>query len=519
MKKPLKQILQFISRYKYHFFTGLILLLAFILRFYNFDMRWSLGNDDSRDIAIAHEALRRHELPLTGSFSSAGPFVFGPFFYWFLMISYFLFPSLLTIPWILTVLVSVGTVAILMYCGKKLEGNNLALIVGLLTATSPQLVMRSLILGQHTFVGFMASAMVLCLLLFLEKKKLRYAFLVGLFIGGAINFHYQAINLLIFLVVILFISGKTLRFKLLAFLLAVTGVILALAPLFIWDSQQQFANVRNLLDYFLVGQYRLYVPNSWRLFLLTYFPNYWAFVAGGYNFVALITIIVVGGETIFAIIKKQFFQRRVFLIIPFLFLVLLNRYYKGERSEGYLLYFMPFIVLFTSFAIFTLFKTKKIIGKTFATLLFSLILFGNAFILPPIVFHVSTVPDFKQAIDALVEKFPHQRFVVYDYKASLSYYNQPLSLLLQQRDLIARDGMPIGIVCLEKCPRGYPVIIREGGWVLVDLRKEKNIKKEKFFWINVNPENMYDDLTGWLNKSQLRSSFSFQKYLTDKFHF
>src|SRR5205823_11570855 len=66
------------------------------------------------------------------------------------------------------------------------------------------------------------------------------------------------------------LPGKSLRFKFLAFISAVGGTLLSLSPLLIWDSQQHFANFNNILDYFLVGQYRLYVPNSWRLFIFNF---------------------------------------------------------------------------------------------------------------------------------------------------------------------------------------------------------------------------------------------------------
>jgi hypothetical protein len=514
-----ESVFQKIKKNKFLLLSLLIILLATIVRFYNFDARWGVSNDDTRDIMIAQEALRRHELPLIGSFSSAGPFVFGPFFYWFLMGSYILFPFI-TAPWIFTSFVSVITVGILLYCGKKIAGDNFALLVGLLTALSPQLVARSVILGQHTFVAFWTAAMILFFLLFLEKKKILFSFLIGICIGAGINFHYQTLNLLIFLPLLLFIPVRSFGFRVLALFVAGVGVLISLAPLLIWDSQQQFASFRNLLDYFLIGQYRLYVPNSWRLFIFDFLPSYWSFVIGGKSFIALATMGFVGVTMLVALIQKKLSSKLILLAIPFGLLLFLNRYYRGERSEGYLLYFLPFILIFTAYTLFVLFKSGRfvLVRRVMGIILLLGILGGNFHALMQIHGYRNNVPAFESLIDKLVAKYPDRKFVVYDYKATLAYYNQPLGALLSNRQLTDPKGMPIGLLCYMKCPT-YPMLVPYGGIYLGDLSKEKNIAKNKQTWVNVNPEGVYDDLIGWSKRHELKSTFHLQKYLTDKLHF
>jgi len=511
---------QTIIRNKFKLLFFAVLLLATIVRFYLFDLRWGVGNDDARDIMIAQEALRRGELPLIGSFSSAGPFVFGPFFYWFLMGSYLFLPFLMSAPWIFTGIVGVATVGILIYCGKKIAGNTFALLLGILAALSPQLVARSVILGQHTFISFWTSCTIFFLLLLLEKKKIVYGFFIGLCIGAAINFHYQALNLVIILPIILFLPLQSFKQRVLALLLASGGVIISLSPLLIWDSQQQFANFRNLFDYFLIGQYRLYVPNSWRLFVFSFLPSYWGFVIGGYKLIALVTMFVVCITTGILLIKKKLSNKILLLVVPFVLLLILNRYYRGERSEGYLLYFLPFILIFTAYTLYTLFQPGRfsVFKKLLATGLFAAIVLGNSAALAQIHAYRSSIPSFEKIIDALVKKYPNKKFVVYDYKTILAYHNQPLGALLSSRHLTDPHGMPIGFLCYVKCPR-YPMITPYGGIYLANLSEEKNIEKKNPRWINVNPEGVYDDLIGWSKRHELRSTFSVQNYLTSKLHF
>src|SRR5205823_1849730 len=102
------------------------------------------------------EALSRHELPLMGSFSSAGPFVFGPLFYWFIMFSFLIIPFTLQAPWILLIATGLIVVSIYGYIGRLIAGKNLSLIMAFLAAVSPQLINRSTALNQHSLIGFFA---------------------------------------------------------------------------------------------------------------------------------------------------------------------------------------------------------------------------------------------------------------------------------------------------------------------------------------------------------------------------
>src|SRR4030042_6926185 len=101
---------------------ALILLLAILLRFYRFPDRWFIFADMARDILVGREALRLHQLPLVGSFSSAGPFVFGPLFYWLISFSYLPSTNILILPWITMGIISIAFVWVMGQAGKKFGG-------------------------------------------------------------------------------------------------------------------------------------------------------------------------------------------------------------------------------------------------------------------------------------------------------------------------------------------------------------------------------------------------------------
>src|SRR3989344_6433268 len=103
-----------------------------------------------------------------GSYSSAGPFVFGPIFYWVLIVSYLILPFNLWSPLIIFVLIGILNVyLIILIC--KLINNKLAITCGLLAATSPQLISASTQLNQQTLVSILTTAAVLFLVLFWKK--------------------------------------------------------------------------------------------------------------------------------------------------------------------------------------------------------------------------------------------------------------------------------------------------------------------------------------------------------------
>jgi len=519
-----KKLLKIISQKKFEIIILIILLISTILRFYNYQNLWSLGNDNSRDIAIAREALSRHELPLIGSFSSAGPFVFGPLFYWVVMGSYIVLPFMFTAPFFVTALSGVLTVGVLMACGYLINGKRLTIIIGILTAFAPQFVMRSLVVGQHTYIAPAASLLFLMYILYWQKKKLIFAFLAGIFLGIALSFHYQAINLLIFFAAILLVPKISWAKRILGFLIMFLGFLLPSLPLLLWDSQQHFANIRNILDYFLLGQYRIYVPNSWKLFLFTYLPSYWGFVVGGTKTAALLLIGFTFIMVIITGVKKKISLIMYVFGVMFAVLLVLNRYYRGERSEGYLIYLAPFILLFTAWSIDKLFEfTTPVLSKkilpAFAVLILVGILIANTVQILPYYKSGSTVPVVLQTINYLTEKYPNTKFAVYDYRGQSSYMSQPLGLMLNAKNKSDPKGMSIGIVYWDKTTNHkFPVITTAGYNNVDNISKVKNRNRKPGDWIEVNQQNMYDDLIGWSKKHALTSTFSLPAYIQSRFH-
>ncbi|HUV47159.1 MAG TPA: hypothetical protein VMW29_03425, partial [Candidatus Bathyarchaeia archaeon] len=128
---------------RFCFLVLLILFLALVLRFYNFPRRFFIYSDQARDALVARGALQHRVLPQVGSFSSAGPFVFGPIYYWILMLAYFIAPNFMLSPWVLFVFLDLALVLVMVKIGQALWQEKGGLIAGLMTALSPALISTS----------------------------------------------------------------------------------------------------------------------------------------------------------------------------------------------------------------------------------------------------------------------------------------------------------------------------------------------------------------------------------------
>lgn len=497
----------------YKFLFLIILIVGTILRFYNFEGRVGIGGDAGRDAMIAAEALRRRELPLIGPFSSAGPFVFGPLFYWFIMLSYVLMLGVPYAPWIATSLVGAITVYVFYKIGELISGQKLALIMAFFSAISPQLVNRSLMLGPHTFVSISSGLLVLFFLLLQKTKKVKHAFFMGISLGIAVNMHYQAINLLLLVPAVIFLNLST-RDKFKGVLLAFIGFMLPSLPLIYWDYQQNFANINNILDYLLIAQYRIYVPNSWKLFLFSDFPSYWSFVIGGNKFLALFIFISSFLYFYFSLVMRKVTKPIAIIGLIFSFLMILNRYYHGERSEGYMIYFLPFIIIFSSLLISFLLSKKymKYLGVTVIVA----ISIGNFLNFYPALSTQTNTHNLNKLSETLTNKYQGQKFHFYDYKYLLYDNSVTLSFFFNSQDRIAENGIPIGVGCFnDHCPKNFKLITVYYSSPIYDLRNI-DLKKNRRIWIGVNQMDLYDDLMKWQKGSKLNSTFSLKNYIISK---
>jgi len=295
------------------------------------------------------------------------------------------------------------------------------------------------------------------------------------------------------------------------------GFLLPCLPILYWDMHQNFANVNNILDYLLIGQYRIYVPNSWRLFIFNFSPWYWSFVVGRFYAIALAVELLSVLSFVYLTLRKKL--KFDFIVLGSIFFILLfvNRFYRGERSEGYLLYLAPFILIFTSLLIGFFFETKKKYLKLIGVLILTVILVGNSITFVKS-YSTSSVSTNEKISKFLTKKFPNQKFHLYDYKDRYYVESMSLSLIMNFENKEDQNGIPLGFSCpFKSCPSKKVKPVLNSGILLLDLRNlDKNQLENDKIWGRRNQADIYNDLIGWSKTYSLTSSFSLKNYIMER---
>ncbi|MFH1832973.1 MAG: glycosyltransferase family 39 protein [Candidatus Levyibacteriota bacterium] len=487
------KLVQFAKKYWFEISVFLILIFAIFLRFYNYENRWGLAYDQARDVIVAKEAIRQFKIPLIGPFSSAGQFVYGPQWFWVLMFLVSVFPSSIITPWIILTLLYVAMVFLLIIIGKELGGKFFAVILGVLSAVSPAQISQSINLTSPSFVSILSVLSIYFLIKFLKDGKKLFYFLMSFCVGTAINIHFQALGLL-FLIPIAFIFGKR---SLKTLFSSVIGLMSPFIPLIIFDLSNKFFESRNLLDYYLYGQYRIYVPNRWLTYAGEYWPRAWSLIIGGEKIIGYLFMILVAFFILF-LFKKRENKKFMAVLLGFIFSFLTLRYYRGERYDAYLVFLHPFVLILSSWTIWRLFKLNKILAMLllFAAVFFSIKLEINE------IKNATNVTAFNSSslAKSIIETYPGKNFALYDHAFKSNSYSLPLALYLDKEGKLSDDGYRVGFGSKLNTV-DYPKIKNNKiGFDLRDLNTSSSAELQKNKWVLVNPSEIYKMTEDWYKK-------------------
>lgn len=470
----------------------LILLIALFWRFVNYNQRWVLNQDQARDTTIAIHAIRNQKLPLIGSPSSAGPFSFGPLYDWLVISSTILFPFT-SGPWVAFTLLSTSTVFVFFLIGKTHANKRLGIFMALIAAFSSAHIANAPDMLNTVIVAFFTSLAFLSLFKFHKKKELKYLIFLGFSVGTAINCHFQSLGLLSLLLLTTLINNSSLLKKIRFAIYQGTGLLLSFLPLIFFDINQNFVWIKSVLDYYLRGQNKFYIPVRWLTDLRDFWPQLWGqiitnFPSSGYFFLLLALI------SLFLLLKKKKQESFAWwtIVCSLLIQIVLIRYYKGVRSPEYLIAFQIYFIFFTSWSLWSIFKKQKIIGLALTSLVIITCTVSNL----KIIQQKSQAQLILSMRDDLFRHYPNTSFSFYT-KDGPDMVNLPVFYLLYREEKISNEGQKIG-TCRKKteniCPSAEKIITTNERYTLYNLSHLSVQELSQLGYKNYTSEKIYNRL-------------------------
>ncbi len=470
-----------------------IIIVAFILRFANYGNRWGLAYDQARDVIVAREAIRLHTIPLIGPFSSAGQFVYGPQWFWIIaLMSLIYLPSVLT-PWIVQTVLFIASILVIAAVGNELFDKKTGLVIALLAAVSPAQIQQSINLTSPSAISIFSILSVYFIVKFIKTNHMKYGFLAGFFIGTAITIHFQATGLAVLLPVALIFS-KSARDKIRYLIM---GFILPFIPLLIFDLRNNFFETKNITDYFLHGQYNIYIPKRWLTYAGSFLPSQWSNIISGNIVFGYLTMILAAGYFAYDAFRKRLDKPFLVFGVSFFLMIVMLRYYRGEFYDSYLVFLHPFVLLLTAWVAVRLYRQVKLLG----------IIFMSVLIITSIQkmrIEMSHAENFtarlvRSWITVIVSKYPEEKFAIYDFNYARGDKTLPMVLFLDGMGKIDDRGTKIGLtITTSNIPPPHQLILGDrGSYQIFDLSSSSSAQLAEEGWAFVNPSQIYKSTQEW----------------------
>lgn len=489
----MKKIFDFVKRNKFLLALLAIVLLGAILRFYNYPLRYGFDIDATRDVILTQYFASSHIFPLVGPISALGSFNFGPWYYYQLI----LFQSLVPLsyaPWIYVSLTSLLMVVVMYKIGEELLGKEYGLVLALLSTVAPGEIISGTGLSNPDLVSLFASlSLLLFILLIKNEKRIWLSLFLGIAIGIGINCHYQMIYFLVLPVLLLF--RKTGKIKVI--LLAYLGVFLTFIPLLYFNITHDWKTLTGLLDYYIFGKNKVYVPNRWLSYLGDFWPTFWGYMFGFNRLVGGLLMVLSLLVSLWVVIKKKINLSYSLMFLLFVFSFVLLRYFSGERVYYYLIFFHPFLILMTGVLLWQLTRIKILFNK-FGTIFLALILTVIIFFgINVDIVHTHSVDshlDFVNKANYLSEKYSGSKFSFYACDGQYRNVVQGMVFLMGQKNRLG-DGIKIGF---EDKNCKYPTEkVNKDAIGAINFSSFSDKELNSLGWKKISPSYIYSSLTNY----------------------
>ncbi len=383
---------------------GFTLFAALFFRVYNYSNRIYIESDNTRDVQVAKYAADHGSIVQIGQYTSAGPFFYGPLWYWVLE-AFSLFPLGKFTQWYLMTGLGFLLIFITYKTGKEIGGKYMGAAAALFAAVSPLTIRNSLAVWNPASVPLLVVLSLYFLVRFAKTQKLKYAFYVSLIVGASITIHFQSVLILPTLLVT-FVLGKF-SWKKIPVMLG--GFILPFLPLLWFDIRFHWTNFQKIYLYLTVGQYAIWVPNRWLTYAFNYWPKAVTEIIGGNFYISYLLIISMCLLFLLNIRKIKVNELIYAILVTFLMEIVLFRYYRGERYLYYSYFAVPTVLLLTAWTVTKMFKLNKYLGSAFLLLIVGGTLWSTILQLTPPRY---TYGEIKRVKNEIYKAYPGQTFSV-----------------------------------------------------------------------------------------------------------
>ena len=487
----------FISKHWFGICIFLLIALSFFLRFYNYEKRWGLAYDQAHDALVARYALESHKIPLVGPFSSAGPFQTGGEWYWFIMAGTAIYPNAVITPWAILTLLCVFFVYLVILVGKDLVNKKFGILVGFLSAISTAQIAQSTNLTNQTPLAVIALLAIFAMVKYVRTEELKYLFFLGFFVSLGGTIHLQGATLLFFLTATLIFAGKP---SVKSIIVLLMGITIPLIPLLIFDIQNNFVNSRSMLQYYLYDQYKISLDvlgRRWLTYAGVFWPSAWSHVIGGYKIIGYALTIALPITVLYAFFTSRISKEWRILLTGFFLSVIVLRYIRTPLFDSYVVFLHPFILFFTGWIIYALYKRNILFGVVFIAVISFGSIQGDINEIKNATNNLSVrVSQWKET---LTQKFPGKKFAFYDYDYRSTGFSLPLVLFLQTDNKLSDSGYRIGFGDPPKKQKPFYKEIKENkvGFYIADINSSSSAKIIKAGWIFVSPSAIYKSTEEW----------------------
>jgi hypothetical protein len=473
----------------------IITSVGLVFRFWHYGQRFGLAYDQAHDALVARSALSQGKIPLLGPFSSAGPFQTSGTWYWLIMAGTAIYPKSVQSPWIYLTVLCCLTIVLMGLLGVWLENEWFGLLLALLTAISTAQIAQSVNLTNQTPIAFFAVCSIMCSFCYVKTRRVIAAFGMAFFASWAASIHLQGVALAL-LVLVTFLFSKKFSFP--AICAAIVGALPPMLPILLYDMSHQYINIKNMLYYYRVDQYRISLDvlnRRWSTYLTSFWPTQWAHIIGGNIWIAMGISVLACILFVYFLVKRNIGRVWIVIFVTFACMTVLVRYTRTPLFASFIVFTHPFVLLISAWVIYQVFRFQKIIGSI---LLSIIVLFSiNASVQEMRVFGNLSTPIDIAVRNMLVAKYPNETFSLYDWKYSTSGLSLPMVLYLDAGNLSSDSGRRIGVMRSEEATKLSLTPIATFSATLVDLSASDSAHLQKAGWHDVNPNAIYHQTEDW----------------------